>query len=101
MEEESFGVMLRRRRNERSWTLREMASKISINFAYLSQLEAGLAKPSAELIEKLADVFDLKGLGREEFIFVAREIGAQIKEIRQKFPTLAPQYLRKAPKRTK
>jgi transcriptional regulator with XRE-family HTH domain len=99
--EEKFGKMLRRMRNERNWTLREMAGEAGINFAYLSQLEAGLAKPSTELIEKLADVFDLKGRDREKFIFVGQEIREQIQEIRQKFPTLAPQYFRKVPRGTK
>jgi transcriptional regulator with XRE-family HTH domain len=90
-----FGTRLRRMRAERDWSLRELAAKAGTHFAYLSQIESGVAKPSAELVEKLADAFDLRDRQREEFIFVAREIREQIQEIKQKFPNMSAGYFRK------
>ena len=93
---EPFGKRLKRMRNEKGWTLRQMAEKVESNFAYLSQIEAGVAKPSEDLVERIADTFGLKGEDREHLIFVARDIPGQIKEIREKFPNVSPQYLRRA-----
>jgi transcriptional regulator with XRE-family HTH domain len=103
MADESFGQKLRRLRTHpsRDWTLRDLAAKAEVNFAYLSQIEAIVAKPSEELVERLAAVFGLEGRDREEFIFVARGIGEQLKEIKLKFPNLSPTYFRKAPREKK
>lgn len=97
MAAEDFPRMLKRRRNERDWTLREMAGRAGVHFAYLSQIEAGVAKPSPELIEKLADAFGLKGQEREQFVFEGLGVRQQIQQIREKFPNLSAEYFRTAP----
>jgi len=94
--DEPLGKIIKRERNNRGWTLRDMAQRVKSNFAYLSQIEAGLAKPSEELVERITDAFDYEGEDRERFMFIARGVSAQIKEIKDKYPTVAPQYFRKA-----
>lgn len=94
--DEPFGKVLKRMRNERGWTLRQMAEKAESNFAYLSQLEAGIAKPSEDLVQRMADAFGLKDQERERLIFIARGIPAQIQDIKERFPNVSPQYLRRA-----
>ncbi len=96
---EPFGKILKRMRGEKRWTLRDVAEKVETNFAYLSQLEAGIAKPSEVLVERIADAFGLKGKDRESLIFVARNIPEQIKEIKEKFPNVAPQFFRRVAKK--
>ncbi len=99
MAQENFGQMLRRLRSDKGWTLRDMAKQVEATFAYLSQIEAGLAKPSQELVVRVADAFGLRDKEREEFIFVARQIPEQIQKIAQNFPQVAPKYFRKAMKK--
>jgi transcriptional regulator with XRE-family HTH domain len=88
----SFGQRLKELRNREGLTLRELASRVGSNYAYLSQIEAGLGKPSEELARKLARLFQVD---EEEFVFLARDIPSQIEEIKNKFPKMAPHYFRK------
>ena len=91
--DERFGKMLKRLRNEQSWTLRDLEKKAGVKYAYLSQLEAGNAKPSEQLARKLAKIF---GQDPEEFIFRAREIPKVIDELKKKYPKTAPAFFRRA-----
>jgi len=80
----------------RGLTLRQLAEAVNSNYAYLSQLETDLAKPSEELVKRIAKSFDED---EEKLIFLARDIPAQIQEIKEKFPNIAPFYFRKAAKK--
>lgn len=91
--EKTFGALLRRLRQEKDLTLRELAQRLGINHAYLSQLETGLVdKPSEELARKIALEF---GEDEERLVFLARKIQEQIQDIRDKYPKVAPSYFRK------
>ena len=70
--------------------------KDRLELRYLSQLEAGIAKPSEELVHRMAKAFCLEGEERERLIFIARGIPTQIKDIKDRFPNVSPQYLRRA-----
>ena len=53
-----IGNYLKKRRETRKITLRQVESETGINNAYLSQLENGkILKPSPEILHKLADVY--------------------------------------------
>ena len=91
--DETFGKFLKRLRNQRDLTLRELAIKLRITYPYLSQLEADLAKPSEDLARRIAHFF---GEDEEQLLFLARDIPAQIQEIKEKFPNIAPTYFRRA-----
>lgn len=91
---ETFGQLLRRLRKEQGdITLRDLAAKLGdVSFPYLSQIEADVATPSEDLVKKIAKFFNQNP---EELIFLARDVESQIKEIKEKFPNVAPEYFRK------
>lgn len=93
---DSFGKILKKLRMGRGLTLRQLAAAVDSNYAYLSQLEADLAKPGEELVKRIATYF---GENEERLMFLARGIPAQIQEIKEKFPNIAPSYFRKAAKK--
>ena len=96
MPDENFGEILRRERTRRKWTLREMAKRVGSNYAYISQLESGLGRPSEDLVNRIASAFALTEEEREIMLFVARDVYMQIREIREKYPHVAPKYFRDA-----
>jgi transcriptional regulator with XRE-family HTH domain len=95
----TFGKILKAQRNKNGFTLRQLAEKIDYNFAYLSQLEADIAKPSEDLVKALAQVFHLTSEEEEELLFLARGIPQQIADIKQKYPHMSPAFFRKALKK--
>lgn len=97
-EQDSFPKILKRLRADKGLTLRQLADEVDSNFAYLSQLEAGLAKPSEDLVRRIAKYF---AEDEEKLVFLARDISGQIREIKEKFPNVAPGYFRKAAKKEK
>jgi transcriptional regulator with XRE-family HTH domain len=96
MPDESFGEILKRERTRRKWTLREVAKRVGSNYAYISQLESGLGRPSEDLVNRIAGAFAMTDEEREKFLFVARDVHIQIREIRDKYPHIAPKYFREA-----
>lgn len=98
--DQTFGKMLKEHRSKHGYTLRELAEKVGYNFAYLSQLEADVAKPSEELVKELAKLFKVTPQEEEEMLFLARGVPKQIAEIKEKFPNVAPAYFRRASKKT-
>jgi transcriptional regulator with XRE-family HTH domain len=55
-----FGEKLRALRERRSLTVRQLASMLGINsHSHIVGLEAGKHKPSADLILKIADLFEV------------------------------------------
>ena len=92
----TFGKILKELREQRDLRLRELAEKVGYNFAYLSQLEADVAKPSEDLVRKLAKLFKVTLKEEEEMLFLARGIRQQIAQIKKKYPNVAPAYFRKA-----
>ena len=90
---ETFGQFIRHLRNQKGLTLRELAKELAITHAYLSHLETNLAKPSEDLARRLAQFFEAN---EEELLFFARDIPGQIQEIKEKYPHVAPAYIRKA-----
>ncbi len=95
----TFGKLLKEHRSKHGFTLRELAEKVDYNFAYLSQLEANVAKPSEDLVKDLAKLFKISPEEEEELLFLARGVPKQIAEIKQKYPRVAPAYFRKAIKK--
>jgi transcriptional regulator with XRE-family HTH domain len=95
MGDRTFGKMLKTYRVDQALTLRDLANKLECSYPYLSQLEAGIAKPSEELVKKVAKVFHLTPKEEEEMLFLARGIREQLEEIISKYPNIAAKYFRK------
>ncbi|MBI4377312.1 MAG: helix-turn-helix transcriptional regulator [Elusimicrobia bacterium] len=91
---ETFGQLLRRLRKENGdMSLRDLAGKLGVSFPYLSQIEADVAKPSEELVAKIAKLFNQDV---EKLTFSARNVADQIREIKEKFPNVSMPFFRKA-----
>lgn len=54
-----LGVYLREQRVAAQLSLRQLAERAGVSNPYLSQIERGLRKPSAEILGSLADALDL------------------------------------------
>lgn len=54
-----LGVYLREQRVAAQLSLRQLADRAGVSNPYLSQIERGLRKPSAEILGSLADALDL------------------------------------------
>lgn len=61
MEEHTdIGAFIRAQREQASMSLRKLADKAGISNPYLSQIERGLRKPSAEILKSLARALSLQ-----------------------------------------
>ena len=56
----SIGERIKKSRNERGLSLRELASKVDLSASFLSQIEQGKASPSIENLKKIATSLDVK-----------------------------------------
>ncbi len=55
-----IGSFIRHQREQASMSLRKLADKAGISNPYLSQIERGLRKPSAEILKSLARALSLQ-----------------------------------------
>ncbi len=95
MSDETFGQLIKKLREKQGWTLREAADKITeVTFPYLSQLEAGVAKPSENLARRIAKTYGAENSEEEKLVFLARGIPDQLKDMEEKFPRMMAQYRR-------
>ena len=56
---EQFAVEMRRRRQQRGWTLDVAAGRLGVSRRLLAQLEAGQANPSLSTLLSIAEGFDI------------------------------------------
>lgn len=55
-----IGERIKRNRNIKKLSLRELASKVNLSASFLSQVEQGKASPSIENLKKIANALDVK-----------------------------------------
>jgi transcriptional regulator with XRE-family HTH domain len=73
--QEMMGRVIRRERQDRHLTLKEVADKASLSVVYVGEVERGQKYPSAMVLEKLAEALDLTVADLLEL--VAEEIRAE------------------------
>ena len=56
---ESLGSFIRDRRKAAEYSLRDLAEKANVSNPYLSQIERGLRKPSAEILQQIAKALSI------------------------------------------
>ncbi len=59
---ESFGAALRELRVQQGWSLRHFADSVHYSPAYLSEIERGIKRPTAEVARRCDDALDASGL---------------------------------------
>lgn len=55
-----IGERIKKSRNEKSMSLRELANKVELSASFLSQIEQGKASPSIENLKKIANSLDVR-----------------------------------------
>jgi transcriptional regulator with XRE-family HTH domain len=68
-----FGLVVRQLRQERGWSLRDLAEKIRFNRAYIGKVETGGKFPDRRFAELADDAFGTAGLVREAWKAEAQE----------------------------
>ena len=56
----TIGVRINKKRNEKDFSLRELAAKVDLSASFLSQIEQGKASPSIENLKKIATYLEVK-----------------------------------------
>lgn len=56
----SIGSRIKRSRNDKSLSLRELATMVDLSASFLSQIEQGKASPSIENLKKIATALDVR-----------------------------------------
>ena len=72
MTNDSFGEWLRRRRGASGWTQKELAFRINCSTSAIRKMEAEERRPSAQVIERLEQVFEIPLSDRKVFLRFAR-----------------------------
>ena len=56
----TIGERIKKKRNEKGFSLRELAGKVDLSASFLSQIEQGKASPSIENLKKIANYLEVK-----------------------------------------
>lgn len=56
----NIGEKLKKSRNEKGMSLRELAAKVELSASFLSQIEQGKTSPSIENLKKIANTLDVR-----------------------------------------
>ena len=56
---EKFGKKLRILREERGYTLRQLAEMVEVHYTHLNKIENGQKRPSTDLVLKISRLFDV------------------------------------------
>lgn len=79
MKAQKFGTRLRELRKQANMSQRALASKVGIDFTYLSKIESGIMPPPSEkVITKLARVL---GANKDELITLAGKVPSDLSHI--------------------
>lgn len=62
--------LVRRIREKRGWSYREMWKATGVHYTTLAQIERGEIRPTAKIVQKLANALNLQGPEREQFVTV-------------------------------
>ena len=87
MEFHSFGDWLKRKRKALDFTQAELASQVGCSAAAIRKLEAEERRPSMQIAERLAEIFNIPTEERTEFLRFARgELRSAPAEVKEDFP---------------
>lgn len=95
--EPAFGVRLRELRRQQGLTQRELASRVHLDFTYLSKIENGADVPGEAAVHRLADALKTD---RDELLALAGKVPAEMAEWARHDPR-SLRLMRKLPEMTK
>ncbi|MBW1849010.1 MAG: helix-turn-helix transcriptional regulator [Deltaproteobacteria bacterium] len=88
----SFGSFVKDLRHNKGLSIKNLGSKLDINYSYISKIENDHSIPSEDFIKKVAEIF---GHDKEELMLRAGKIPGDIIEILKNNPKAAADFLRK------
>ncbi len=91
MENKKFGLILKQLRQKEGLSIKNLGSKLDINYSYISKIENDHSIPSEDFIGKIAELFDYD---KEELMLRAGKIPDDILDIIKQNPKEAAEYLR-------
>lgn len=68
----SFGEWLKRQRRILGWTQKELAIRVNCSISTVRKMEAEERHPSAQVVDRLAEIFDIPPKERRDFLRFAR-----------------------------
>ena len=87
-----FGSALKKLRSANGISIKQLSSKVDVNYSYISKLENNRSNPSEEFISKIALLFECD---KEELMLKAGKIPPDLLEILVNNPKKAATFLRK------
>ena len=88
-----LGALLRSARESRSWTLEQLSKRLHVTKGYISRLEGGKARPSVQMVVKLAKTLRID---TSHILILAGHIPRDISEILSSHPIEAASVLRES-----
>jgi transcriptional regulator with XRE-family HTH domain len=86
-----FGQILRQLRNKAGIGIKRLAPELKVTYSYLSKLENNEIRPSADLVDRVADYFHYD---RDNLLISAGKIPEEVLEILREHPDDALKFLR-------
>src|SRR2546428_5635915 len=88
----SFGQVLKKLRAQEGIGIKTLAPRLRVDHTYLSKLENDLARPSEDVVVRIAKYFRYDG---EELLVLAGRIPPDVQQILRENPREAIDFLRK------
>ena len=92
IQKNKFGSALKELRSVNGLSIKQISSKLDVNYSYISKLENNKSNPSEGFIAKLAELFECD---KEELMLKAGKIPPDLLEILVNNPKKAATFLRK------
>jgi transcriptional regulator with XRE-family HTH domain len=86
-----FGQILRQLRNKAGIGIKRLAPELKVTYSYLSKLENNEIRPSADLVDRVADYFHYD---RDNLLLSAGKIPEEVLAILREHPDDALKFLR-------
>jgi len=87
----TLGGLLREIRQQRDLGIKKVAPALGVDYTYLSKLENDRAKPSDDLIDRIANYF---GCDKDLLYVAADKIPEDVMDVIRRYPKKTLQYLR-------
>src|ERR1051325_11379960 len=90
---DSFSLRLRSLRKKNNIGIKALAKELGISYTYISHIERGKAKPSDDLVRKLASFFNVD---EEDLLLSGRRFPADVEKLLYQHPKEIVTLLREA-----
>ncbi len=91
LDDNELGKYIRSQRTEANWPLATLADKLGVTKGYLSRLECGKTKPSAQMIDQIGKILKID---TSPLKILSGQLPADLKQIFYEHPLEAPAVLR-------